>query len=150
MKNGQEVNGRLFDADGKVRTADSRGACLHGPEPGGICGLRDCRPVPIKMARGYVGAQQRRTPRRAAASRLVSRGLGARISLWIKNLPSLLTRDCQIGGTRAQRDAARKTNPITIAKKERAIHLNKEVSKKRKVVNAALQIFNGLKFRVLD
>jgi hypothetical protein len=125
MKNGREVNGQQFNAvseiAGQYRSKWPAHAWVRNRGE-----LSDVRPP----ADWYAGI---RRPHQ----------LGL-------NLLSLLTRDCQIGGTRAQRDGARKANPITIAKKERAIHLDKEVSKKRKVVNAALQIFNGLKFRVLD
>jgi hypothetical protein len=54
------------------------------------------------------------------------------------------------------RDEARKANPVTITKAQRAkllkaLHPDKEVSKERKeVLNAALQIFNGLRIRLIE
>src|SRR5215831_8227845 len=53
------------------------------------------------------------------------------------------------------RDEARRANPVNITKAQRAkllkaLHPDKEVSKERKeVLNAALQIFNGLRIRLI-
>ena len=55
---------------------------------------------------------------------------------------------------RRARDEARKANPITKAQRAKllkALHPDKEVSKERKeVLNAALQIFSGLRIRLIE